>query len=311
MGGVADLERCLDSLDKQTLDIRKANEVWIMVGGHLEPADAELIRTKYPWTKFYQAETDATYLSVKKLGAEIATGEVVLFADSDVAYHPEWVEALMTERAKHAPIDVVASDSRVEVKSSYDLAMTAAWMIRTRKLGGPVVDSKSFPLNNFSIDRKTMAASKYDDGLPLFRGLLGFWQQGLKARGVKFHRIPRVMGFHLTPNGVWEWFHRMLIFGADYVATADFRVMGNGTVVHEPSFLRRAWHAVKWIGYRWAMSVFQPARAVKEDWSRLRFVPLAIPITLASLILVTAGSVITVFNSRFLYDRVVAFENSD
>jgi glycosyltransferase involved in cell wall biosynthesis len=311
MGGVADLERCLDSLDKQTLDIRKANEVWIMVGGHLDPADAELIRTQYPWTTIHQANGELSYLGAKKMGAAISSGEIVLFADSDVAYDPRWLALILDERSKHPQKDIVTSDSRVAIDSSYGFVMASVWIMHIKRLGGPPAESRGFPLNNVSVDRTTMIAVEHDEGLPLYRGFLGFWQKRLRARGVRFYRIPRVMGLHLPPQGLAEWFYRMLIFGADYVAAANYQQAADGTVTARPSVVRRAVAAMKWAGYRWVMAVVHSSRLIAEDWTRMRYVPLGLPIALFSLILITAGSVITVFNSRFLYDRVVAFENSD
>jgi glycosyltransferase involved in cell wall biosynthesis len=311
MGGVADLERCLDSLDKQTLDIRKANEVWIMVGGHLDPADAEHIRKKYPWTTIHQSNSELSYVGAKKLGAEISTGSVVFFADSDLAYDPRWLELIMTERANHSPKDVVCSDSRLKLESSYEFAMQAVWMVSVKRSGGPVKEVDGFHMNNFSIDRQTMIESHYDEGLPLYRGSFGYWRKRMRLHGIKFHRVPKTMGYHLSPQGVREWFYRMLIFGGDYVATANFRQQSDGNLVQRDNPLRRVWFAAKWIAYRWVTALGRTVRMLGEDWKQIRFVPIAIPIALVSLVLITAGSVITIFHSRFIFDRVVAFENSD
>ncbi len=310
LGGSSDLERCLNSLERQTVDIGSANEVLLMVGGHLDPADAVAIGQRYPWIKIQVAGEELSYLAAKREGARLSTGAYVFCADSDMEYIPNWIELLLNEVSKHPSGTIICSDTRVPLDSAYGVALQVVWMLPVLRSGGPVQPVKAFRLNNFVVDRETMASSQFGEGLPLYRGSFGFWRKRMRRGGIRFYRVRQVTGLHLAPKGAAEWFHRMLIFGGDYVATANFRLCADGRFEQRSDFLRRLWFAAKWISYRWVMSVVQSVWLLTEQPRLIRFVPLGIPIGVASLVVISAGSLITVFHSRFVYDRMVAFENS-
>jgi glycosyltransferase involved in cell wall biosynthesis len=309
MGGVADLVRCLDSFEAQTVDIRKANEVWLMVGGHLEPSEAAKIARRYPWTRVHNSNADISYHTAKNLGARISTGEIVLFADSDVAYDRRWLELLLREIAANSGREIVASsDTRAPMDSSYGFAMHLVWMLPIRRLGGAVVEGPKFLLNNFAIRRDTILAVPIEDVLPLYRNRGVFWLHRLRIRGVSFHRVPEVLALHLAPQGLMEWWYRMLISGSDAVATADYRQHPDGSVEHVPSLLRRGWVALKWLTLRVRVSFSRAHTLLTEDPRRVRCLPLGIPIALASLFVQGLGCAIGIINGRFMFDRITAYE---
>jgi glycosyltransferase involved in cell wall biosynthesis len=310
LAGVESLDRCLGALEKQTADIRSANEVWLMVGTRLDPADGERILTRYPWARICLANEALSYVGAKRKGAELSTGDMVFFADADVAYAEDWISGILAVRDTFSEPCLVCSDTRVSIQSGYGFGLQISWMLPVLDQGGEIAEVRNFRLNNFAIDRHLMADATYDEGLPLFRGQFSYWRRRLRNNGVHFFRRPKVTAFHGIPEDFYEWFLRMMIFGADYVATANYRQLPDASVVERVNMARRAWFALKWIGWRWLMSVVQCVRLVREQPKLARHLPLGIPVAIASLLLVTAGSLVAIFDTRFAYDRIVALENA-
>jgi hypothetical protein len=310
LAGVESLDRCLGALEKQSVGIHHANEVWLMVGTRLDPADGERILARYPWARLCLVNEELSYVGAKRKGAEISTGDIVFFADADVAYSEDWIASILAVRAGRGGACLVCSDTRVPIASGYGFGLQISWMLPVLEQGGEVAEVRNFRLNNFGIDRQLMVDAVYDEGLPLFRGQFSSWRRRMQKNGVRFFRIPKVTAFHLIPDEFYEWFLRMMIFGADYVATANYRQLPDATVVERANMARRAWFALRWIGWRWAQAAIQCVRLVREQPTLARYLPLGIPVAIASLLVVTAGSIVAIFNTRFAYDRIVALENA-
>jgi GT2 family glycosyltransferase len=310
-GGVEDLARCLDSLAGQSCDVRTAKEVWTILGGCLDKGAAEQLSAKYPWLRIHQSDGHLNYLSAKKLGAEISTGQIIVYADSDVAYSPRWLEEMLQAFERHPDAQVVFSDTRIPLDSPYDLAIQLTWMFAVNRTGGavaPADDDTPFRLNNFAIRREAMVKSYFDDQLPLYRNSIRFWRERLRIAGGLFYRIPRVMALHLPPRGWAEWWHKMLVFGADIVAAADYHQLADGTVVEDRSLLRRLGYAVRGIFVRPGAAVRRLSALLAEGRTDLRLVPGAIAITIGSLMVQTVGMLISVFDAQRIFERIVAFE---
>jgi glycosyltransferase involved in cell wall biosynthesis len=84
MAGLADLEAALDSLQKQKFSVKNAKEVLVLVGSHVSEDIQNELKRKYPWLKLHLEGESLDYAKAKMRGAEIATGDIVIFADSDM-----------------------------------------------------------------------------------------------------------------------------------------------------------------------------------------------------------------------------------
>lgn len=310
LGGVDDLVRCLDSLARQTHDVGTAAEVLVMVGGQLDPGAARELAERYRWATFHQCNAELSYTAAKKLGAEIATGDVVVYADSDVWYDPRWLELMLAECSRHEAPFVVFSDTRIPSDSPYGFAMSVAWMLPVLPAGEAVRKAGKFRLNNFAINRPLMRATEFDEDLPLYRGTVELWRQRLRLQGVSFYRIPKVVGEHLAPQGLGEWWYRMLVLGADSVAVADYRQLPDGTVEAAPSRRRRLLVAARTVADRLSQAVRRTRMLLAEDAGNRRLLPLGLPIAAASLAVQAIGCLVAVVNSRAVYDAITAYEAS-
>ena len=86
-------ERSLNSLLSQTYPIRLC-EVMVIVDVSLPGVDAEWIQQVFPEARLVRLAA-STYYRVKNLAITSASGDVLVFADSDVRYAPGWLEALL------------------------------------------------------------------------------------------------------------------------------------------------------------------------------------------------------------------------
>lgn len=306
-GGLDDLQRCLDSLAHQELPVARAEEVLVLIGGHLDPSSAAQLQVTYPWLSFHQANGNLSYLEAKKLGGSLATGEVVVFADSDVAYRRDWLARLMAEFERRPDAAVICSDTRVATDSAYGVATQSTWMLATRPSQERVGAVSQFNLNNFAIRRDLMLASYFDD-LPLYRGSIRFWRQRFLLEGRRFYRIPEVMAWHLPPRSYAEWWRRMFVFGADTVAATDYKQLEDGAVIHRPSTARRFRTMLAMIPQR-LRRTWQSVAALKDENRHFGTLLIgAMPIIAASLVVQWIGALAAAASPRIGFDLLTKFE---
>ena len=312
MAGLADLRNCLDCLANGDFDVNKANEVFVVVGGRLSDESSETIRKNYPWVTIHRAGNELSYTQAKRHGAEICSGDIVVYADSDMSYKPTWLRKMLEPFSVKPDAGVVCSDTRIDVTSAYRLGLQIAWIIPVRPFERGVKPASSFMLNNFAIRRDLMLDVPFDEDVLLYRGRLGYWKKRLAASGVTIYRVPEVLGFHLPPQGFKEWWYRMLIYGADFVSSGDYRIVRTGSavrVVKDPSFVRRLGNACKWMAWRIFEAVQRLWRLVAERPAILWYVPGGLVVALASLAVVGLGALTAVFAPNLIYDRINSFED--
>ena len=74
---------------------RPANEVLLLSSGDVpDRLLADLERT-HPWITVPEVGEDIGYYETKNVGAELVTGDVVVFADADCRYDAGWLRALL------------------------------------------------------------------------------------------------------------------------------------------------------------------------------------------------------------------------
>lgn len=91
MAKIDDLAARLYTIIKQGFPIKNAEEVLLIVGGNLSKISRDLIEKNYPWVTIYESKGHLGYTTSKLRGAEIAKGDVVVSADSDVLYENLWL----------------------------------------------------------------------------------------------------------------------------------------------------------------------------------------------------------------------------
>jgi glycosyltransferase involved in cell wall biosynthesis len=122
----ADLEgltNALSSLVQQDCSPEQAKEVILIDSGDAPPTLLEQLSDRYPWIKIHPAPPSTGYYKAKMLGAELATGEIVVYADSDCLYEPHWLRTILTSFADHPERQIVAGETTTRGWGPYGTAM--------------------------------------------------------------------------------------------------------------------------------------------------------------------------------------------
>lgn len=307
MADLDELEASLESLQRQG-PLTRANEVLLVAGGHLSRAQVEDLQRRYPWLTVHRSERPLEYTEAKVRGAELVTGEIVVFADCDMRYEPTWLAGLLDVLDTIPEADVAAGDTRVETISSYTMALNLMWMVRILEPLSRPMEVRDFSLNNFAMRRDLFVAVPFPDELPVYRGKVPVWRDRLLRRGSRIFRAPGGRGHHMPPSGVRDWAYRMLIFGHDPVAASDFTFEDDGRIVERRSIARRLYTLTQWS--RWlARQVVTRGRAlVREDPRNARWLALGLPLCAANIALVLAGGLVTCFDRDVLLTKIRARE---
>ena len=192
------------------------------------------------------------YYEMKNLGAEHATGDILVFLDSDVVPEPGWLCNLLAPFAEPA-VGAVAGNTYVPPTTVYSQAFALCWMFPLRAEDGPLQDwsprlrgdvkvqSGDMPLfaNNIAFRRTVFLASKFADA-ELFRWHTGPLLRSLAAQGYGVLHNPQARMRHPPPPNFKYFISRALCEGHDVY------LMSYGTDGRRESLLRCAyWYYAK------------------------------------------------------------------
>jgi hypothetical protein len=163
-----------------------------------------------------EAAPGLEYYGMKNHGATIATGDVVVFLDSDVIPQPLWLERLLGAFDDPA-VQVVGGNTFIEPLSVYTRALAAGWFFPFQAPEARVVVSKYFFANNVAFDRGVLAAHPFRPVAGQSRGACTRLAADLTRQGIqpRLHKGAQVS--HPPPNGVRHFFVRALAHGRDEV----------------------------------------------------------------------------------------------
>ena len=82
--------RSLASLASQTISITDANEFLIIDGGYAPDEVITELCDRYPWITIKRI-SGIGYYKAKMTGAELATGDIIIYCDSDCVYTSNWL----------------------------------------------------------------------------------------------------------------------------------------------------------------------------------------------------------------------------
>ena len=309
MAGVEDLRDTLDSLKNQNYPINEAKEVLIIAAGHVSDETLTALRNDYPWLVVHRENKKLEYTESKMRGAELATGEVVLFADSDVVYDSTWLENMLYGFIACPGTTIITGETRIRGASVYAIAIQLIWMMN-------IVSSKFFPvptnhfhLNNFAIKRSVMLSVPFFLGLPVYRANTVEWKKQLFYRGYSAIRVPNARGYHLPPGNIADWWYRMLVYGADAVVKADFYFEYNHSVIEKFSPIRRLLRIPLFIGFK-IVTFFKRLLVMAQEKPMLLLKIIAsLPIVLASLVVSIIGMSIALVRRDYIFNLATQREN--
>ncbi len=292
---IAGLEQCLDSLICQSVSPTTANEVLLLNSGDTPQELVEQICSKYTWLKPYQLPEEVDYYESKMRGAALVTGEILLYADSDCIYKPNWIESLLMTYAQRPDIQLLAGETGLRGSGPYVLAMSLAYFFDGFSGREDLYESPVYYFNNVSFRRNFLLNYPIPHQLPLYRGHCSIHTRLLLAQGYKIWRQPQAQAGHAAPNGFSHFFWRFLLVGRDNVLIQRLLTESNfsATIPKRASGFQKFFPRLK--------------SAIKENPQQIWHIPLALPITGATMMLVYIGYIISSIWPDYLlklYSRV-------
>jgi len=162
------------------------------------------------------------YYDLKNHGAQRASGDLLLFLDSDVIPESDWLQSLVAAAANE-DVHVVGGDAFIEPDGLVAKAFSVFWFFNSPE--ATVAPDKSslqrrsqFFANNVLFDRETFLAHpfpKMPDGMT--RGACLQLARNLEDAGIPVYRELRARVSHPAPNGWRHFFTRAMAQGRDRV----------------------------------------------------------------------------------------------
>jgi hypothetical protein len=264
-----------DEVDGKTVAADVAGEV-----------DGESILLRYSLVPVGGAE----YYTLKNAGAREASGDVVVFIDSDVIPETGWLENLLRPLEDEA-VGVVAGNSYLDPAGIYGKTFALAWFFPLRAVETQVQPARKFFANNVAFRRTVFERFPFPVLEDFSRGSCWRLAHTLLDNGVQIVRTTGAQVEHPAPNGLRHFVARGLAQGRDRLF--EERVFGSrrtrsllGTATRLRRDLRRATRSI--------------AKNHKHVGLSTPAVPAALGISTSYYLLCTLGELGTMVSPRFM-----------
>lgn len=300
----ADLEglvNSLASLVNQDVSPTAANEVLLIDSGDAPPKLLGQLCDRYPWIKIHPAPPSTGYYRAKMLGASLATGEIVVYADSDCVYEPHWLRTILATFTLGEQVQVVAGETTTRGRGPYGTAMALTYIFPQFSGKTELTQTSQYFLNNVAFRREFLLQNPIPAELPLYRGNCVVHIENLKRDGYAIWLNPNARATHAPPDGLSHFFWRFLLIGHDYYWQKRLIEEGKQKSSDRDPTVSGFSEKLK-VGRDRLSRLFQnnPRHAI--------YFPFAIPIMLASVLLIYAGYWITRLKPDYLlktYDQIL------
>lgn len=205
--------------------------------------------------------TDTPYYDRKNAGAEVSTGDVIVFLDSDVIPDQDWLVNLLAA-FEQPEVEVVAGNTYVEPRTFYWRAVAAFWFFPPRSEGAGLVPADALFGNNIAFRRQVFLEHRFPH-VDQFRGQCGMLIRELRKAGAGIYLQQSSRCAHPPPNGVWHFMCRALCEGHDNVVAARRANAGE----------RLPWRLLYWSARK---EVTEAWRRIRERRTRLGLSPLGV-----------------------------------
>jgi hypothetical protein len=197
-----------------------------------EPIDAELAsairaRAAAGFDVSVEVKEGLEYYPLKNFGAALASGELLLFVDSDVLPDPGWLAHLLGSFAR-PDVAVVAGQTYVGPCSLMGRAFALGWSYELRDPSGGLVQRRKFSGNNvaFRTDGFRRAGGFPSVG-GATRGAASLLRRELERMGIAVWQNRSAAVDHPPPSGFRHLAMRGVAHGRDkYLTTCAWRSLG-------------------------------------------------------------------------------------
>jgi glycosyltransferase involved in cell wall biosynthesis len=299
------LVNSLASLVNQDVSPAAANEVLLIDSGDAPLELLGQLCDRYSWLKIHPAPPATGYYKAKMLGASLATGEIIIYADSDCIYEPHWLRTILT--TFHDPsIQIVAGETTTRGCGPYGTAMALTYIFPQYSGKTDLTPTSQYFLNNVAFRREFLLRHPIPAELPLYRGNCVVHIDQLKRNGHIIWLNPKARATHAPPDGLSHFFWRFLLIGHDYYWQKELIKAENRRLRAEG---RDRDPTASGLGEKLKIGRDRIQRLfINNPWHILYF-PFAVPIMLTAVLLICAGCWITRLKPDYLlktYDHILA-----
>ena len=302
--------RSLASLKEQDISPESPREFTILDSGYAPEEAIAQIRSEYPWITV-KSVPGIGYYEAKMLGATLATGDIVVFCDSDCVYEPNWLKNILASFQQNPEINVMAGETSTPVRNAYELALAMHFFFPRLSGGKHPYISNHYFLNGVAFRRDFLLQNPIPTYLPLYRGNCQIHICYLcNIMGEKIWKHPQARAVH-EPVTVDFHIWRYLLLGRDGVIEKYIKscVTDNKDMMDCTS-IRKNLHPLEKIrgicstilGAK-PFKLQQIRQVLREDRRRLLMLPMAIPLVLWFELLYVIGGVITYLQRDWLLQR--------
>lgn len=155
------------------------------------------------------------YYEQKNLAAKLATGDLLVYLDSDCIPQPGWLEAFIAT-FERTDVVVCAGVTSFDRDSLYSrlFAFLIDWQIDDPG-PEPVVVTHGFKANNVAYRRDTFLAHPYPDNGSYKARCVQLWRE-LAQAGITIHRANRALVLHPAPVNPRHFAAKAIGLGHDY-----------------------------------------------------------------------------------------------
>ncbi|KYC41431.1 glycosyl transferase family 2 [Scytonema hofmannii PCC 7110] len=282
----------LTSLTNQDISFTHIHQVLLIDSGDVPPAKLKQLQENCPWITVHQAPSETSYYKAKMLGVAIATGDVVVYCDSDCVYEKNWLRNLLTPFTQDNNIQVVAGETTVRGWGPYGTAMALTYIFPQYSGQKNLTKTTQYFLNNVAFRRDFLLKYPIPIDLPLYRGNCVIHAQNIRSNGYFIWRQPQARASHAPPNGLYHFCWRFLLIGHDYY----WQKYLLARVKSEENYQEPI------SGFKGKLQVFfdRIGKMLSHNPHHLIYLPFAVPIALTAVFLIFVGYLLTHLKPQYL-----------
>jgi len=292
------LARWMVGLTQQQPAPTQAREVFLIDSGDTPRQLLSDLCQLYPWLQILEAPPGTSYYQAKMLGADQATGDIIVYYDSDCLYPSDWLQLMLQPFQQDPAIQVVAGETTTHGRGIYGTAMAIAYIFPQFTGETQLTPTQQYFLNNVAFRREFLLQHPIPTDLPLYRGNCVIHADRLRQQGHTLWKQPLARTLHAPPSSLSHFFWRFLLIGYDYYWQQRLLRQQHQHQTLPPS------SDPTLVGLKGKLGIFSDRwrKMLANNPRHLLYFPLALPIILAAASLIYGGFLITCWKPKFLLE---------